>query len=608
MTTTATLEKQGSHAALPATEVPSAAGEAPVPILVAEPATAACNDGGDDNDEIADPDLPLSKLRCILLVMTLAGAGFLNTLSVQCVVIILPSIGNDLGIPETRLQWVVSAYSLAFACFLLLWGRIADLVGKRLIFVAGSAFVTVTMIINPFLTNEIAFDLFRGLQGVGAAANVPTAIGILGVTFKPGKAKNYAFSAYAAASPLGAVIGNLISGLIASYANWRWVFGATAGMALAVTVAGIFAIPQPPANSPAAAKEGLSFLKDVDWTGGALITCALLAMLFALTEGNVVGWDTVWVYMLMVIALLLTAIFAGWQLYQEKHLSASRTPLMRVSIFRNAKFVAAMAIMGIMFGAFSDFLVYATYFWQDYQGLGPLQTTLRFIPTSAFGLLTAFVMSHLISRVPTWIMLAFGTVCVAVACLLFAVPIPPDTSYFAAGLPAMVLSVIGADIAWPTLVLFTSKTLPAADQAMGGALINASGMFGRAIALAITTAVQTAVMARERGVPVEDSGPVRAGDPASLTGLRAANWFNVGFALLGTALVCVAFRGTGIVGKIEKEPISTRPSSAESSATVAVVGDAGHRDSRDVERGEGGGAAAAIGCRQRMDDGREKQA
>ena len=88
------------------------------------------------------------------------------------VVIILPSIGDDLGIPESRLQWVVSAYSLAFACCLLLWGRIADLVGKRLIFVTGSAFVAVTMIINPFLKNEIAFDLFRGLQGL-VSGHVP---------------------------------------------------------------------------------------------------------------------------------------------------------------------------------------------------------------------------------------------------------------------------------------------------------------------------------------------------------------------------------------------------------------------------------------------------
>jgi len=581
--------------AVPVRETPTAAGEAPPPALMAASETVAQRQEG-----ASGSDLPFSKIRCVLLVATLAGAGFLNTLSVQMVVIILPSIGDDLGIPESRLQWVVSAYSLAFACCLLLWGRIADLVGKRLIFVTGSAFVAVTMIINPFLKNEIAFDLFRGLQGLGAAANVPTAIGIMGVTFKPGKAKNYAFSAYAAASPIGAVIGNLIAGFIASYANWRWVFGAAAGLAILVTIAGILVIPSPPPNSAAAAKEGLSFLKDVDWTGGTLVTLGFLAMLFALTEGNVVGWNTVWIYMLMVISLLLVAIFAGWQLYQEKHLSHTRTPLMKITIFRNGKFVAAMLIMGIMFGAFSDLLIYATYFWQDYQGLSALQTTLRFIPTSAFGLVTAFVMSHLISRVTTWVMLAVGTITVSLACMLLALPLPDDLTYFATGFPAMILGVIGADVAWPTLVLFTSKTLPQADQAMGGALINASGMLGRAIALAVTTAVQSAVTAKARGVAVaDDKEGVVAWDPASLSGLRAANWFNCGFALLGTVLVCAAFRGTGIVGKVEK-PLTT------TTASSSMI-DERDNDGRvvDEERGEVG---RVVSTGQDQVGVREKQA
>jgi MFS family permease len=111
-------------------------------------------------------------------------------------VIILPTIGSSLSIPDSRQQWIISAYSLAFGCFLLLWGRIADIYGKRRIFIYGSAWVAVTTAVNPFIPNEIGFDLFRGLQGLGSAANVPTALGILGTTFRPGKAKNYAFSAY----------------------------------------------------------------------------------------------------------------------------------------------------------------------------------------------------------------------------------------------------------------------------------------------------------------------------------------------------------------------------------------------------------------------------
>ncbi|KAI1342585.1 MFS general substrate transporter [Xylariaceae sp. FL0016] len=407
------------------------------------------------------------------------------------------------------------------------------------------------MIANPFLPNEIAFDLFRGLQGLGAAANVPTAIGILGVTFPPGKAKNYAFSAYASGAPLGSVFGNLLAGIIASYANWRWVFGATGGLAILVTFCGFFFIPPPPPHL--ASKQGTSALmKEVDWIGGFLVTTGILALLFALTEGNVVGWDVVWIYLLIVISLLLIGLFVAWQWYQEKH--TSRKPLMKVSVFKSLRFSAAMVIMALFFAAFNNVIVFATYLFQDYQGLSALQTTLRFIPTGVCGILTAFVTSHLISRVPTWMLLLFGNLSISISCLLFAVPLPDHTSYFAYGLPAFIFSVIGADITWPSLTLFTSKSLPQDDQALGGALINAMGQIGRAVGLAVTTAIQTAVMARQRGVSVQDSGKITQWDPASLTGLRAANWFNLGLAVCCMVVVAVAFRGTGIVGEIKKKP------------------------------------------------------
>lgn len=159
-------------------------------------------------DEEIPPDagqssqLPLSKARTIALVATVTGAALLNTLSVQSSVIVLPTIGRELDIPNASQQWIVSSYSLAFGTFLLLWGRLADVYGKRPIFILGSAWVCIVTLICPFIPSEIGFDTMRGLQGLGAAANVPTAIGILGVTFPPGKAKNYAFAAYSSGAPV----------------------------------------------------------------------------------------------------------------------------------------------------------------------------------------------------------------------------------------------------------------------------------------------------------------------------------------------------------------------------------------------------------------------
>lgn len=507
-----------------------------------------------------------SKARSVALVATVTGAAFLNvrahsrsfihslpslsfadlqqTLSVQAVVIILPTIGRDLDIPDSRQQWIVSAYSLTFGCFLLFWGRVADLYGKRLIFVLGSAWVALTTLINPFLRNEIAFDLFRGLQGLGAAANVPTAIGILGTTFPPGKAKNYAFSTYAAGAPLGSIFGNLVGGLIASYAHWTWVLWVLAILALCVTIAGFFVIPPPPTTLHG---QGVKAKATIDWIGAVLITTGLIVLLFALTEGNVVGWSTPWVPVLIVVAVILVTLFVFWQRHLEK--TDKQTPLMKVSVFHNPRFSAAMLIMALFFACFNGYLIFVTFFFQDYQGLSPIETTLRFIATGVMGVLTAVLTGKLISIVPTYMLLLFGHLACSTSCLLFAVPIPPTTSYFAYGLPAMILSVFGADTAWPSLTLFTSHSLPQADQAMGGALVNAVGQIGRAIGLAIGTAVQTAVIASARGTSVQDAGGLEAWDEPTLKALRAAQYVNFAYGATGLCVVAVAFRGIGIVGK-----------------------------------------------------------
>lgn len=199
--------------------------------------------------------------------------------------------------------------------------------------------------------------------------------------------------------------------------------------------------------------------------------------MFALTEGNVVGWRTPWIPVLIVISVLLITSFVFWQLYLERH---GRIPLLRVSIFANPRFAAAQLTMLLFFGAFNNFLVCkcsvlyckvskltlpdATYFYQEYQGLSVIQTTLRFIPTGVVGLFTALSSSQILGRIPGVYILIFGTFFISLACLLFAVPIPPSTSYWAYGMEAMSFSVFGADTVYPCLTLVTVQSLPPEHQ------------------------------------------------------------------------------------------------------------------------------------------------
>lgn len=420
--------------------------------------------------------------------------------------------------------------------------------GKRLIFLVGSIWFTTVSIAVPFATNEVSFDLLRGLQGLGAAANVPTALGIIGQTIPPGKTKNFAFAAYGAGAPLGAVFGNFLSGLIAEYTSWKWVFWVLAMLASICTVVAFFVIPPPPSDLKHTTK------LTVDWIGGALITIGLLMLMFALTEGNVVGWSTPWVPVLIVSSLAIIGLFIFWQWYLES--KTTRQPLMKISIWHSKQFCAAMVIMALFFSSFNNYLIFVTYFFQEYQGLSVIQTMIRFIPTGVAGVFTAYVTGFLLSRVRANYILIWGTICVAISSLLYAVPISPDTAYWAWSFPAMVLAVLGADTLYPTLTLFTAQSLPSSDQAMGGALINAVGQIGRAISLAITTAIQTAVIANQKGLSLKEVGShdtVTKGDAAFLSGLRAASWTGFAMAIAACLVVVVAFRGAGKVGLHKKK-------------------------------------------------------
>ncbi|KAL6712226.1 hypothetical protein ACN47E_000103 [Coniothyrium glycines] len=495
-------------------------------------------------DTTASEHLPFSKARSVALVATVAAAPFLSTMAVQATVIILPTIGAELDIPTSRQQWVVSAYSLTFGCFLLLWGRLADVYGKRMIFLWGSAAFTITSIIPPFVPNEIGFDIFRGLQGLAAAAMAPTALGILAGTFSPGKAKDIAFGCFGAGAPLGGVLGNLFGGVVGEYLSWKWVFWMFGVISAMSTVASYLVIPLPPPQPEPVMRN------TVDWIGGTVITVGLVILLFALTEGNVVGWSTPWVPVLIVASLLLVVAFGVWQHYLET--KTQKRPLMKMSIFKNRKFTAANVLMALFFSSFNNFLIFATYWFQDYQGLSVIQTTLRFIPNGVTGIMVATVTGLLLSRVPGDVILTFSTICIAISSLLFAIPISDDTIYWAYGFPAMVLSVCGADTIFPVLTLFVAKTLPPEDASLGGALINAVAQIGRAVGLAIATAVQTAVIAREKNLSVEQIGSeghgLRPWDGALKIGIRSTAWFNFAMSLASTGVVVFFIRGIGVVG------------------------------------------------------------
>ncbi|KAF2995174.1 hypothetical protein E8E14_003055 [Neopestalotiopsis sp. 37M] len=240
------------------------------------------NEGNGDTPSasVADSSPRQNSARKTVLLATLSSAGLLNILTVQSVVIMLPSIGEALQIPPTRQQMITSTYNISAGCLILFWGRLADIYGRRTTFLIGSTGFTLAALAIPFSPVEICFYVLRVLQGMSGAATIPSAIGILATTFPVGKSRNTAFVTFAAASSLGSIIGNVAGGVVGGYLSWKWVFWITSIISGTVTVAAyILTRHKSFTQRPQGSTDTY-----VDWLGGVIISiCGIVSpLLFAL--------------------------------------------------------------------------------------------------------------------------------------------------------------------------------------------------------------------------------------------------------------------------------------------------------------------------------------
>lgn len=296
----------------------------------------------------------------------------------------LPTIGAALNIPTSRQQMITSVYNISSGCMILLWGRLADVYGRRIIFLVGSALFALSTLVTPFSPNEVCFYFFRALQGVSGAATVPSALGIMATLFAPGtKQRTQSFVAFSAASSVGSVLGNLAGGVIGGFLSWKWVFWVPAILASFVTVSAYLLAPSgstarnevdprnstitDPENGQVGEKDGAS-LRSLDWIGGFLITATLTLLLVALSEGNVVGWRTPWIPALVALSAVLGAIFVFWERRLEHLKSSHRSDrniapqaLIKLSLFRSVQFSAAFITIGCFYASFNGFLIFATF-------------------------------------------------------------------------------------------------------------------------------------------------------------------------------------------------------------------------------------------------------
>ncbi|KAG1737061.1 major facilitator superfamily domain-containing protein [Suillus paluster] len=503
-------------------------------------------------EEVKHHTIQRSLLRSILIVVTCTTAMMVNTSNSSSVSISLPTIEKDLDMDEEQLQWVESAYSLSSACLLLFFGRLADLYGRKKGFMFGTLCIVAFSLGCGFAQSGLTLAVLRAFQGVGAAATIPSALGILAHSFPPSRARSIAFATFAAGAPVGGSFGTVMGGVLAEFSSthWRSVFYMTAGISALAGVAGMIAFDSDVPSTDF-----------VDWIGASLITVSLVLIVFVLGQGELAsqGWKTPYIIVLLIIGIIMVSLFLLWERHLEQvQDDPSRAPsawtpppLMRPSIWIRAK--GQMAVILVI--AFLDWSAFMTWFfwvqlyYQNYMLLTPMQTMVRLIPAPIVGCLCNIFVAMVVAKLPLVVFAVSGTLLTASAGILFAL-IDPSATYWAFGFPSTVLVVFGADFVYASGTLFIAQNALPHEQSVVGALFQTMTQLGVAFGLTISTIVFNSVVKKKSadlGVTVNSAG-TNAPQSAQLAGYKSAQWTSASFALMAALLAALFLRSVGIVG------------------------------------------------------------
>ena len=460
----------------------------------------------------------LDRRRWVALGVIVA-AQFMVVLDVAIVNVALPSIRTDLHFSQEGLQWVITAYALLFGGALLLGGRLADLLGRRRLFIAGLALFTVSSLLDGFAWSEGSLIAFRALQGLGAALLSPAALSILTTTFKEGRERNLALGIWGAASGSGGAAGVLLGGALTSALSWSWIF--FVNVPVGALVIGI---------TPWLLRESRADLghRHFDFAGAASITGGLMLLVYAMTRATQHGWATGETIGLLASSVILIAAFFAIEL-------RSKAPLLPLRIFR-LRTLSASNLSGLMMGAaiFSQFFL-LTLYMQQVLHYSAIKTGVAYIGLTLTIIAFSAVAQALTTRLGVRRVLSAGLAFSTVALILFA-RLPVHGSYFTDLFPAFIISGVGLALAFIPMSSGALTGVRQADAGIASGLINTTQQIGGAIGVAAATTIATTYTANYVG---GHPGTSAFGGSALTHGFQIAFYVLAGVAALGAVLAGV---------------------------------------------------------------------
>lgn len=474
------------------------------------------------------------------LVLAIVCFGQLMViLDATIVNVALPEIRADLKLSEEGLQWIVNAYTLAFGGFLLLGGRLGDIFGRRIIFVAGVSIFTVASLLNGLAGSEEQLIGARALQGLGGALLSPAALSIITTEFQgPDRAK--AMSVWGAIAGLGAALGLLLGGVLVKFTSWEWIFFVNVPVGVLVVIAAWTQISETrAADAPA-----------LDVVGAVTATGGLVSLVFAITQTQEHGWLSSIVLIFLAIAAVLLGIF---YVVEKGH----RDPLVPLDIFKTRSVSSANTVGLLAFGAIFPFFFFLSLFMQQVLGYDALKTGFAFMPFSISIILTATLASGLVPKIGVKKSAMIGTGSAFIGMLLFGLFLDPDLAYFPGVVIPMIFLAVGMGMTFvPLTFLATSKVEPS-KAGLASGLFNTTQQVGGAFGLAILATLaadhqtsKSAELAKAAGVQLNAQSfiPGAVKDPQVLQVVaesQVAGWslaFLIGAGLIGLAFLAAATR------------------------------------------------------------------
>jgi EmrB/QacA subfamily drug resistance transporter len=459
--------------------------------------------------------------------LAVLGVAYLMVvLDVSIVNVALPSIQEDLDFSVENLQWVVSGYALTFGGFLLLGGRMGDLLGRRKLFMAGLALFAISSLLCGLSVSSGMLIAMRLLQGAAGAILSPSVFSITLVTFREGADRNKALGILGGIAGSGAAIGVLLGGVLTEYVGWEWIFFVNVPI-------GLGALALVPRYVQESRADDLA--RHFDAAGAVTVTASLILFVYGLTQSTNYGWTSVQVLASLAGFALLMAAFLAIE-------TRSHSPLVPLSFFRRRTLAGANLIgFGLGTTIFGMFFLLSLYM-QIVLGFSPIQTGVGYLAVALTAVAASGIAQALVTRLGVKPVLAAGLTLLGVGLVLFT-QVSVDGSYVADLLPGFVLVGVGLGFSFVPVSIAALAGVAGREAGLASGLINTSQQIGGALGLAILTTVSTT---RTEDLTAAGQQPTLT---ALVDGYSLAFWVAAGFAAISLATTLLILKREDLVSE-----------------------------------------------------------